>query len=1305
MEDALVTRLSELGGGTEERPVRLGRYDVVGRLGRGGMGSVYEARDRQRETRVALKTLLVADAAAGLRLKREFRAVADLAHDNLAPVYELGCEDGLWFFTMERVLGRTLASWARGEHVPDRAQSIALPLSRTLSSPGLPSTMAATDFLEAVDTLEDASLPQRLNGAIDVGPPLKSADEIMGAMAQLADGVAALHEAGLRHGDVKPDNVLVRDDGRVILVDFGLARRVDDVAAKVAAGTPSYMPPEQIAGEYVGPESDWYAVGATVYRVLTGRLPFEASSMLEMFFKKAYDVPRSPHELVPTVPRELSALCVALLHPDPAQRPGHAEVLRVCAGEAMPSLSSERRRPRFVGRETELCVLERAYGTARAGYLALVRLHGPSGIGKSALLRSFLDAVGDMDAAVVLHGRCYERESVPYKGFDRIVDEIAERLAAMDADDVRSVLPEDTPQLVRAFPVLTTVPAIADRASGLDVAHDAREVRHRARAALCELLGAFRRRQPVVLAIDDLQWADADTVSVLEALSTGVGGQDPPGLLIVASYRPVEADTNPRLKRYLDTGIEGRVGVGIDLAVEPLRPEESEILARAALEALGVEATDDAVQRLSTEARGQPFFIEELAHHVAEQGAAAIHGEVSLEDAIAARLDGLDEDQRALIEILAVAASPLPQSLAFEAAQLDAGALSALLALRRASLVSWLGAGADDTVSTYHDRIREVAVSRLDVLAQRRRHLELGRALARRSREEASSPWVFDATRHLRMAEALLDDPAERLDAARLHLRAGRRAREAAAFGLASTCFEGGLDLLTEDAWRSHYELRLGLSVGAVEAAYLSAEWTAFDRRLEEVKVHGRTVTDQLPAWEAQIDAAVGRHRYVDGVDAAIHALGMLDVHLSSDPTDEEVGAAVAATLPKLLEMGPERLTELPDLDDPRLMAATRLQVRVSPAAYFCRPKLLPIIACRLIDTSLDHGLSEATPYALALFGIVLNTMKMYDESHRWGQLASSLIERWPDRRMETATRHILLDLVCCWTVPLSTVLEPLRAVFDLGCRAGDYEYASYAAHGYVHNAMYAGRPLAPLVREAQDLSEKMRGLGMVNALHVHTPFVRLLLALTGERERPWSLDGDGFDEQRELAEAEEEGSRSGIFVLSVVMGLSRFHFGRYGDGLACFERAYAHIDAAPSVWHVPIMHQFGALSAELLRREAEDVSERARLRAISMRGRAALEELVEVQPINFAHRVALVQGAAQVSDGDPEAALEHYERAIARARDGGWVNDVALANELMASAALSAEDRGRYLRAARAAYAAWGAEAKVRALADRLGA
>jgi predicted ATPase len=1279
--------LAKLNRGTAEAPVALGGYDVIGRLGRGGMGTVYEAIDRERGTVVALKTLLGAGAAAGMKLKREFRVVADLAHPNLAPVYELACEDGLWFFTMEKVEGTSLSSWARGSR-DDEPSTTALPVSRTLTADFSPTS--------GEDTVEDFSLPP-LVPRPDASAPTRDLAEIREALVDLASGVGALHDAGLRHGDIKPDNVLVREDGRVVVVDFGLARPVGEGIGRVGAGTPAYMAPEQLAGEYVGPESDWYAVGTTLFRLLTGALPFGGDSMLDLFFKKVHHMPAAPHELVPAIPLDLSELCMALLRPDRRQRAGKEAVLRITGSEDAPVPSQRYRRSVFVGRERELCALEQAYGTARAGALTLVHTHGPSGIGKTALLDSFLRGVQDVDSAVVLRGRCYERESVPYKGFDRIVDELAERMRTMSVEAVEQTLPEWCGELTRAFPALLSVPEIAARVEGVPVVEEAKELRRRAWIAFGELLGALRLETPVVIAIDDLQWADPDSANLLAELLRGTTA-----MMVIIGFRADEAKASPALPGYFE-GTERLASRGmlVDLPLGPLREEEALQLARSSLTAVGVAVSPERVKLLAGEAHGVPFFIEELAHFMSTKGADALDTGITLREAILARVQALPDDQRALIETVAVANKPLPQSLVFIAAGLEAGALSCLLALRRASLVSWLGAGADDAVSTYHDRIRQTVAASLSDENKLSRHLALGRALVARG-QSGPGAWVFDAVHHLGAAAPMIDDRAERLAAARLHLQAAERARKAAAFPLAFRCFEGGIALLEADAWDSDYELALRLSAGAAECAYLAAEWDALDARIADVKRHGRTVMDQLVAWEAQIDAHVGRHQYQLAVDAALEVLALLDVVLPADPAEAEVGAAVTRTLERLTEVGPDGLMAMPDLEDARIAAATRIQVRVSPAAYFGRPMLLPIIACNLVTTSIDRGLSTATPYALALFGIVLNTLELFTVSHTWGKLALTLLDRWPDRRLEAATRHVLHNLVCCWMVPLSSVLEPLRAVFDIGVRTGDFEYASYAAHGYVHNAMYAGRPLQPLIEEGLELGEQMRALGEVNALHVHAPFEKLLLGLTGGKDKPWTLDDHDFDEAELLAAFESEGSRSGIFVQRVVMGLARYHFGRFGEARACFGVAAEYFDAAPSVWHMPILHQFRALSASALYDGADEATQ-VELRAEIAASLAVLQRLAAVNPVNFAHRVSLIEAELLRIDGANAGAIETLERAILEARTASWINDIALANELAAGCATEPDEAKRYLRAARAGYSAWGATAKAARLAERI--
>lgn len=1299
--DTSQTAQLALDAASPERPVPLGRYDVVGRLGRGGMGTVYAARDRERGSMVAIKTLPSADAGAGLRLKREFRVVADLTHPNLAPVYELSQVDGLWFFAMAQIEGVSFTEWARGQL---SAENTHWTFSRTLqtSRAALPSSGGLT-----TRQLEDGEpwLPPSQEPAV-ASPPDRPMGEIRQALSQLAQGAAALHAVGIFHGDLKPSNILVDDAGQVILVDFGLSGHRSggrDNPGEVA-GTPIYMPPEQLAGELEdGAAADWYALGVLMYRVFTGWFPFVTSSILDLHFKKQHHLPRPPAELVPEVPPDLSELCMDLLEPNPNARPPTARIMAVLGveGAAPASLAGSarsERQPRvhFVGREEELTLLERAYGSSRSGHLVVAHCSGPSGMGKSSLLASFLAGVTLLDDALVLRGRCYERENVPFNAFDRIVDELARHLASV-GPGTAEVLPTWTAELATVFPALTTVDEVQRRLEQAHLPADPRELRRRAWVAMAELLAAIRQDRMVVITIDDLQWADTDSAQLLMEL---IGRPQPPALLLVMSYRP-EARDNASLERFFAMSHElGPAGRMVDVRLEALNPRDAETLARSALSRVGVEASTEQIAFVATEAGGVPIFIEELARfsaaHDLTQG-------VTLEQAIRGRIDGLPEAERALVSTVAVAAAPLPQSLVFEAAGLDAGGLQPLLALRSASLVSWFGAGADDPVATYHDRIRSSVVAAMDPEARAQIDLALGRALARRHADDSAGSWIFEAVRHFAAVPELLDDPRERLHVARLHREAAHRARSTAAFPLAFSLFELGVSFLPENAWKKHYGLALALHSGAAESGYLCGAWEPLQQHAASVKANARSPMDQVPARTVEIDAHIGRQEYAAAIEAAVEALALLGVELSADPTVEEVTAAVTDALEMLTEVGPDAFESLGDASDPRVLAAMRIQVRTSPIGYFHRPLLLPVIAGNLIQTSIDSGLSSATPFALALFGIVLNTQEMFPVAHTWGRLALRLLDRYPDESLEAASRHVLLNLVCCWMDPLHSILAPLREVFDIGCRTGDFEYASYAAHGYTHNALYAGRPLEPLLTEAQQLTEQMQDLGQVNALHVHMPFVQLLKALTGNLEEPWSLDDDTFDEARGLEASDTMGSRSGAFIHHYAMGVARYAFGRPFEALKHLREAKARLDASKSVWHIPMLHQYFALGACQCLGLDTFAEDREALRNDVQDSLAALERLAGHHAGNFAHRVALVQGALKLVDGETDAALALFEHARAQAAAGEWAPDVALADEHAAACHRDPEDRARALRRARTTYLRWGAHGKVAQLDTRL--
>jgi hypothetical protein len=347
---------------------------------------------------------------------------------------------------------------------------------------------------------------------------------------------------------------------------------------------------------------------------------------------------------------------------------------------------------------------------------------------------------------------------------------------------------------------------------------------------------------------------------------------------------------------------------------------------------------------------------------------------------------------------------------------------------------------------------------------------------------------------------------------------------------------------------------------------------------------------------------------------------------------------------------------------------------------------LFPVLACRQVVSSVRHGLSPATPYALSVYGIVLNTLGKHHDAHAWGRVALGLIDRFDDRSLEARTRHVVHDLVCTWTVPLASTLDDLRTVVAIGQSTGDLEYAAYAAHAYVHNSFYAGRHLEGLLDEALTFGAFMRGHGQINALHVHAPFEQILRCFTGRTASRSSLDGDGFNELEALDAASRAGSRSAQCIVRLLMGIVRYHAGDFVAASARLEEARPFLDGVASNWHVPMLHQYAALAALRL-----PIDRRNRLAAATHESLQALRSLAVSGPENFAHRVLLVEASAAMAAGDEPGALELCNQAILLAERGGWHCDLSLAHDLAAHAHPDEANRVAHRRAGSEALWHWG--------------
>jgi eukaryotic-like serine/threonine-protein kinase len=728
------------------------------------MGVVYEAFDRQQRTVVALKTLRHLEPKALLRFKNEFRALADLSHDNLVRLGELFAEDHQWYFTMELVEGVDFLSYVRGmgPSDDDPTDEEANGVAPTQVGPPKP-----------------PSGPPGVHTLAPTHAPAFDEQRLRHALAQLGRGLAALHAIDKVHRDIKPSNVLVTPGGRVVLLDFGL---VADTATEnpdhetQIVGTAAYMAPEQAASRPVGTEADWYGVGAMLYEALTGQPPF-LGAPLEILMDKQRREPPPAHELRPGVPRDLDQICSEMLRRAPEQRlAGAAALARLGVPASTPSRpsmfpqASMTQHVPFVGREPELAELREAWDACRppGAHAVTVFVHGESGIGKSSLVRRFLRDLEAVDANVlVLSSRCYEREALPYKAFDALVDALSRHLSRLEPQQAGAFLPQDAAILARLFPVIRRVPAMAR--VGEARVQSPQELRTRAFSALRELLTRLAESRPIALFIDDFQWADKDSLALFSHLMYGAHA---PPLLLCATMRGAAEtpdETQPLGGLASDTRHIHLGGL----------PSEQ---ARGLIELLapGQELQNDSI---AAEAQGHPLFLQELVRHLGS--GAPRSRRVRLDDALWARVDGLELPARRLIEVIAIAGEPILPIVAIDAAGVDPGQGGMLLGvLRAAHLVRSTGARGNDLVECYHDRVRESISARLSPATERAHHAALAAALE--SSGAGMGPQVL--VRHLEAA-------GETARAAAQAELAARRAAETLAFDRAAELYRTALRL------------------------------------------------------------------------------------------------------------------------------------------------------------------------------------------------------------------------------------------------------------------------------------------------------------------------------------------------------------------------------------------------------------------------------------------------------------------------------------------------------------------------------
>jgi len=705
------------------------------------MGAVFEVEDRETGRRLALKTMLTVSGSRLLRFKREFRAVSALRHPNLVHLNELGCEDELWFFTMELIEGQDLATLLLGHHAADE-------LSETLTQTDL----LLQEPLSAADVSggEEADAPVRR-------PPACDLEALRGVLAQVLDALEYLHAHGVVHRDLKPSNILVDTDGEVRVLDFGLASRYrpgEKHGDGAIVGTLAYMAPEQCRGALCTPAADRYALGCLLFTLLAGHPPLSGPHA-EVMRRRLTEGPPRLDSIVEGLPAELVSVCAALMDRDPEARP-EIDAIRDALGVdrlrrgGVPGTDAATER--FVGRYQELATLTAALERAAGGEVAALVISGESGIGKSALARALVRWARPR-GFLCLAGKCYEREHIPYLALDRAMDELLVTLQDWPPDRLEAV----RPHLHRLRPIFPVVEMYFDAGAEASLDRPLKARAELAEAAFVDLLDQCQREGPLLLVLDDMQWTDAASLELVSALVRRGAGR----VALLLLTRPEGTEPGHPLEPVLALAHAHVSLTGLGLADA----------AQLVTQLFGASVDEHAARQLARQTGGHPFLLSRVAEYLlATTAGSDADAPVSVDGLLWSVIATLSDEAEEVFALAATAGREVRvdhlQGLAgleFEAFDAALAELESLHFIRPAFVreeVVW--------VDVYHDRIRELMYDRMP--EHRRRSLHRRFALLLEAEGGASAGLLFthwsaakDEARRVRYAQEAALEAEERL--------------------------------------------------------------------------------------------------------------------------------------------------------------------------------------------------------------------------------------------------------------------------------------------------------------------------------------------------------------------------------------------------------------------------------------------------------------------------------------------------------------------------------------------------------------
>ncbi len=1186
--------------------------------------------------------------------------------------------------------------------------------------------------------------------------------DLLNIAIQIAEILHALGQQRIIHKDIKPANLTIDPVTKLVkLIDFSIASVLPQetpgiLSPNLLEGTLAYLAPEQTGrmNRSIDYRSDFYALGVTLYELLTGKLPFETLDPLALIYCHLAQIPIPPHQIDRNIPEIISQIVIKLMSKNAEDRYQSALGLKYdlerCQNQlqtiekiAKFELGQRDLSDRFViserlyGRETETQILLDAFRRVAEGNSELVLIAGSSGIGKTAIINE-VHKPNTRQYGYFIKGKfdLFNRNS-PLSAFINIFQDLIEQLLSeSDAElaswkrKILAVVGDNARILIEVIPALERI--IGSQPPAVELGGTAAQ--NRFNWLFQQFVGIFTQPEhPLTICLDDLQWADSASLELIKLVMENHGY-----LLVLGAYRDNEVSAiHPAMLMVEDLKRSQKIVSTIRLS--PLNLNDINKLICDTLHC-SIEKGQYLTELIYQKTQGNPFFITQFLKALHTDGEiwfnhnggywecdlVRVQALSITDDGVEFMAERLQKLPLATQEVLKLAACigdrfdlntltiVAEQSRSITATALWQSLAAGLILPTSQIYKFWQSANSQQiefesninlSYRFLHDRVQQAAYTLIPAEQRQSIYLKIGRLLLENVSLAARAEQIFAIVDRLNLGRSLMTELAERERLCQLNFQAAQKAQLANAYAAAAAYLEICIELLPPDRWQSQTEFTQRIYESAIEVAYLGTNYDRLEQLITIFLAHTDSLIDRIRVHEIQMLATKAQGQLPAAIQIGLQLLQSLGIEFPAQPTPGEIAPALAHSLLTWQGQTIASLVDLPTMTDPIDLATMRILTQMIPSAYQSTPLLMPLLIFKQIELSIAKGNCDVSPFIYADYGLVLcGIVGDLEAGCQFGQLALDLLDRFQLTTAKCRTYFIVHSYISHWQASLSSRLPLLREGYQLGLATGDLESSALNAQMYCAYAYFSGQELSSLADEMAAYRQGILQIKQETALNYQAIYHQTVLNLLGQSEDPCQLIGSIYSEVEMIPMLQQHSYRTALYYLYYHKAVLAYLFGqeRLAADYAVLVASYA--DSMVGMFAIALFCFYHALIDLQLYPSMSELERVQCLEKIA-EDRSKLRQWADAAPMNHLHKLHLVEAELQRVLGNKAEAIELYDLAISQAKINGYIQEKALANELTAKFYLAwgkEKVAAVYMQEAYYCYAKWGAKAKTEDLERR---